>query len=244
MLENLTFSKLTHLESGQHVKNVHQNLTTISGITDNNFLHYMTVVKNSSDSFDASLVYIGKSDETAKIVAADLARDYALSTLKRAASVYEFSLIDAEQLAFTSLDNLFVNYPDMQNWNYNAETNGIDNLLNDFQKPNYAPHIVLLGLADFVDRLESANTAFKALFQGRSIETAGKPSFDAIKLRKSMHKAYDDLTGYVLTMSKVPNPQPQFTTALGLINTERKYYSDLLARRSGGSGKTPPPPTS
>ena len=241
MLENLNFSKLTHLESGQHVKNLHENLIAKAGATDPVFVHYLTTLKDTSDRFDESLVYIGKSDESDKIQNADRVRDLALSTLKRAIAVFEFSTSDAERLAFTSLDNLFANYDGLQNWNYNAQTNGIDNLLRDFEKPNYAPHITLLGLGVFVDRLESANADFKALFQGRSVETSEKPSFDAKQLRRDMSLAYDKLTDYVYTMSSVPNPSPEFTTALGLINVERKYYSDLLARK-GGAGKPPAAP--
>lgn len=37
----------------------------------------------------------------------------------------------------------------------------------------------------------------------------------------------------MLAMSKTIDAPPQFSIALDLLNTARKYYADLLARRQG-----------
>lgn len=239
MLQNLNFTGLSYLESGQHVKNVHTNLTASGVITDAVMQYYMTTVKSASDAFDQAMVQHAKSDETAKIQAADKERDRALATFKRAVGVFEYATAENQQLAYTSLTNLLADYVDLENWNFMEETNGIENLITDLEKPKYAPHVLLLGLGVHKDRLQSANENFKALFSGRTVERTEKPNYDSKQLRRRLYETYDDMANYVLTMSKVPNPNPQFATALGLINTERKYYSDLLARKAGG--KTPPP---
>ena len=233
MLEELNFGKLTHLESGQHVKNVHTNLTQAAGISDPVLLQYMVATKTATDGFDQSQVQLAKSDETQKIEAADRERDRAYATLRTAVNVFEYSKPDAHQQAFTSLDNLFANYSGIQEWNYNEETNGIDNLIADLEKPKYAAHVLELGLAAHIDRLQSDNENFKSLFSGRTVEKAETPKYSSKLLRKKMYVAYDSMANYILVMSKVPNADAQFSKALDLVNADRKYYSDMLARRKG-----------
>lgn len=233
MLEELNFGKLTHLESGQHVKSVHNNLTASVGITDPAFLHYMITTKNAVDNFDESQVKITKSDETQKIEAADLERDRAFATLRCALNVFEYSKSEPHKLAFTSLDNLFSNYSGLQVWNYAEETNGIENLIADLEKPKYAAHVLALGLGVHIDRLRSDNDDFKALFSVRTVNRAETPDHSSKLLRQKMYVAYDDMANYIVAMSKVPNANEQFSRALALVNADRKYYSDMLAKRKG-----------
>jgi len=233
MLEDLNFGKLTHLESGQHVKSVHNNLTTSAGITDPVLLQYMVSTKTAFDSFDESQLKLAKSDETQKIEDADRERDQAFATLRCALNVFEYSKSEPHKLAFTSLDNLFSNYSELQKWNFAEETNGIENLIADLEKPKYAAHVLALGLGVHIDRLQSDNDDFKALFSGRTVERAETPDYSSKLLRQKMYVAYDDMANYILTMSKVPNANAQFARALDLVNADRKYYSDMLARRKG-----------
>jgi len=50
-------------------------------------------------------------------------------------------------------------------------------------------------------------------------------------VRKEMLKLYSDFTAYVLAMAKTEDAPPLFITALTLMNTARKYYADILARK-------------
>jgi hypothetical protein len=49
-----------------------------------------------------------------------------------------------------------------------------------------------------------------------------------------MQVIYSDFCNYVLAMAKALNT-PLFVNALNLLNAGRKYYADMLARRSGGT---------
>jgi hypothetical protein len=52
-------------------------------------------------------------------------------------------------------------------------------------------------------------------------------------VRAELLKKYADMANYVLAMSKALNTQ-LFLTTLNLMNASRKYYSDMLARRTNG----------
>ncbi|MBL7972478.1 MAG: hypothetical protein JNL03_13255 [Prolixibacteraceae bacterium] len=55
-------------------------------------------------------------------------------------------------------------------------------------------------------------------------------TYDLKLIRKEMFTKYSEFASYILAMAKATNT-PRFLTALNLLNTARKYYDDMLARR-------------
>jgi hypothetical protein len=234
ILEPLNLTRLTNLEFGQHIKSVVGNITQPSGgtsiVTDASLLAYLGSLTASSTLYDKALVQIPKSDETAKIVASDKIRDTAITAAQRYLSVFELSALEAEQLAFASLDTLFAAYKGIQNWNFEEESNGIDNLVVDLQTPKYAASVATLTMATYVDRIAQANTDFKILFAKRTLETSAKEVFDIRAMRTEMKNTYTDMSEYVLSLAKVKDTD-EFNQTLSIINTVRKYYSDMLVKQ-------------
>jgi hypothetical protein len=80
-------------------------------------------------------------------------------------------------------------------------------------------------------RISNANEAFKKLFGGRMTTAALTETYDLKSIRMEMFRRYSEFCDYVLAMAKALDT-PLFTTTLDLLNTARKYYADLLARRT------------
>ena len=241
-LEPLNLGRLVHLEFGQHIKSINNGINLLGGIvTDPDFISYMTALNNESTEYDKAMVQIFKSDETAKIVAADLLRDNFVSTTKRALYVFEKSTDENELLAFLSLQTLFNVYGAVQTMNFEEESNAIDNLVTDLNGSKYLPHVTTLDISSFVAKMNQANLDFKLLFDGRTQEKAGKEVFDVKQMRANMKTVYTDMAEYVLAMSKAKNT-PEFNKSLEVINTVRNYYDTLLAKRKPAKkGETPTP---
>jgi hypothetical protein len=241
-LISVSVTRLTNLEFGQHVKTINRNLNLLGGgtlITDADLTAYLASLDAQSTNYDRAMVQIFKSDETIKIEAADFVRDNALSAATRLLSVFELSDVTEEHLAYASLKTLFTTYGNLQSMNFEEESNGIDNLIVDLGNAKYKPHIITLGMSDYITRLELANTAFKTLFDGRTQETSTKEVFDVKQLRSDLKQSYTDMAEYVLSMSKVKNTE-EFNQALNVINAVRTYYSNFLARRKPAKkGETP-----
>lgn len=241
-LENLSITRLLNLEFGQHVKSIHKGIRLLGGIvTDAVFVNYLTALNTEATEYDRAMVQIFKSDETAKIVAADAVRDAGITAITRGLYVFEVSEDANELLAFASLQTLFNSYSGVQNWNFEAETNGIENFIVDLRSAKYDPHVNLLNLKNYVNRLEAANVAFAGIFEGRTQETASKEVFDVKTLRKNMKVIYTDMVEYVLAMAKAQNTD-EFNKSLDVINAVRKYYNTMLAKRQPvKKGETPTP---
>ncbi len=242
-LEPANLSRLTVLEFGQHIKSTITNINQLGGgagfITDAPLLAYLSQLTAQSATYDLAMVQVAKSDETDKILAADKVRDMAVTAATRYLNVFELSEVAAEKLAFASLDTLFSAYKGIQDWNLEEESNGLDNLVVDLQGAKYAPHVVTLSMSAYVERMRLGNEAFKTLFNNRTLEKSSKQVFDVKAMRAEITTINTDFIGYVLAMAKVKNTD-EFNQTLSVINTVRKYYADLFAKRKGGSGDVPP----
>ena len=84
----------------------------------------------------------------------------------------------------------------------------------------------------YVTRLQAANDAFKPLFSGRMVGNAMTETYDMKILRTGLLKKYSNFAEYVLAMAKANTNNQLFGTALTLLNTARKYYNDMMSKRT------------
>jgi hypothetical protein len=233
-LENINLSRLSNLEFGQHTKSVVKNIFLlgdgVSFITDPVLISYLNRMNEGILVYDKAQVYVAKSDETAKIVAADKERDTAVTAAFRYLSVFELSPLENEKLAFASLDTLFTAYRGIQSWNFEEESNGLDNLLAELSSSKYAAHVATINMSGFVERIRVGNENFKTIFAKRTLENSTKEVYDMKTIRADIKTIYTDMSDYVLSMAKAMNTD-QFNQTLNVINAVRKYYSDLLSKR-------------
>ena len=232
-LEPLRTSVLTNMEAGQLLKRHLNDIGTIDPtlLTDVPFSAYVQDLAEFADSYEKALAQVRKNEETEKIGLADDVRDKAVGAFGIALKLYAISDDPEEVEASRSLSIVFNSLKNLTALNYEAETLGIDKLVSELTGPNYSPKVSLLQMDRYVTRLANANEAFKTLFSGRMVTTAMTEVFDLKTIRTEMLKKYAEFCDYVLAMAKALNT-PLFTTALNLLNTARKYYSDLLARRN------------
>jgi hypothetical protein len=60
-------------------------------------------------------------------------------------------------------------------------------------------------------------------------------------VRKETITTYNKFCAFVLALANVEEaPATYYKDILKIINTSRKYYADMLAKRNGGNDTTPP----
>lgn len=235
-LEPLRLSGLTNMEAGQLLKRHLSDLATLDPqlLTDAPFNTYLQALANHSVLFEKGLAQIRKNEETQKIEMADANRDKATVAFGRALKLYAVSDVPDEVEASRVLSILFDNFKNLPALSYEAETIAIDKLVGELEKESYAAEINLLQVGRYVNRMKTTNDQFKILFGGRITTSAVTETYDMKTIRMDALKKYSDFTTYVLAMAKALET-PLFVQALNLLNTARKYYADLLARRTGNN---------
>jgi len=232
-LEPLKTANLTNMEVGQLTVRHLSDLDTIDPAlkTDAPFNAYTNDLVLQLGEYQKGLAQVQKNEETEKIVVADATRDKAVSAFNLALKLNATSDDPAEVEASRSLSILFGTYKNLTTLNYEAETLAIDKLVSELTSPTYSGKISLLQMDRYVTRLQNANEAFKPLFSGRMVGNAMTETYDMKILRTAMLNKYSDFANYVLAMAKATD-NPLFANALTLLNTARKYYDDMVAKRT------------
>ncbi len=236
----ISVSRLQILESGQFISNLIADYVK-SGLvaaTDPEYKKQYDVLKVLSTPYNVALNQIKAQKETEELMELDMERDQRLTTIRRAVSVFEFSDAAAEVSAYKAVSIILKKYTALERANYPAETLGIDKVVAEIREAK--EHAIdVLHLAPHVDRLEVANTAFKAKFADRSADVISTISYDVKTMRKEIFDVYNTLANYVALMAKIKN-DAYFLDTLKVFNYSREYFADILARREGINKKNRP----
>lgn len=237
-LEPLKSSFLTNMEFGSLMKQHLRDLATIDQtlLTDQPYSAYLQKIRDRTVYYEKELAQSRKNDETEKISRADKVRNKAIVAFSLMLKVYLLSDDPAEVVAGKSLRILYKTFKNPAKLNYEAKTLAIDKLVSELENEKYAEKVAFLNIGRYVTRMKMTNQQFEALFSGRSVTKAFAETYNMRAMRSELLADYNEFTAYILEMSNVLKT-PLFVTTLAMLNTARKYYADLLARRK----KTKPP---
>ena len=232
-LQTVRTSDLTTMEAGQLINRHLNDLSTINQalLTDAPYNDYVQQLTAKSAIYQKALLQVRKNEETEKIAISDAIRDKAVDAFSKTLKLYAVSDDPAEVEASRVLGILLGSFKNLSRLNYEAESIGIDKLISELESVNYASNVSLLNIGRYVTRMKMSNQNFKTLFNNRMVTEATTETYDLQAIRKEMLKQYSEFTSYVLAMAKALDT-PLFNTALTILNTARKYYADLLARRA------------
>lgn len=232
-LESLKASALTNLEFGQLMNRLLNDLSTINQeqLTDQPYRDYVRQITEKMVLYERGLSQVQKNTETEKIKLSDDIRNKAVNAFSKALKLYAVSDEPAEIEASRVLGILFHSFKNLANLNYEAESIGIDKLISDLESAQYADKVEFLKIGRYISRMKNSNENFKKLFSGRLVTTSLTETYDLKTIRMELLTIYNEFIAYVLAMSNA-HKTPLFITTLALLNTTRKYYADILARRA------------
>lgn len=237
-LHKLRLASLYNIEVGQLLKRNLEDLATagINTSTDPLVQKYIDQLTADSAQMDLVLLQVRAQQETEQLEALDIKRDTSVRVLRMQLNIYKNSDIPAQVAAYNVLKLPFNTYKNIEKLNFEAENNAIDNFVSELAKPTYTAAIATLNLGGLITRMSTDNAAFKTLFSARSTAVAGKPTYDAKAIRKTAVTNYDAFANYILSLTNATKNLPThayYLSIFNIIDTSRKYFSDVLARREG-----------
>lgn len=229
----ISTSRLQVLESGQFINRFFIDFDNegLDASTDSEFESLYIDLKEQSVVYNAAVLQVKAKSETETIAKLDLIRDQKITTIRRAVSVFEYTDDPAKRVAYQEARVILKKYNHLEKSNYEAETLGIDKLVTELKNAKFNT-VTVLGIDLHIAYLQDANRDFKKVFDSRSTETISLETYDMKALRNAIFTTYKDLTEYVHVMAK-RQKTPFFIKTLDVINNGRKYYADILARRTG-----------
>lgn len=184
---------------------------------------------------DEAMEVIRKSATTEQIVEADNNRDVVFRGLSDAvkSAVSHFDPVKSE--AARRLQIVLDQYGNVARKSYDAETASIHNLVQEMNGAR-AADIALLGLGDWITRLDADNQTFEALKNIRYSEEEGKPAFRVNELRKKIDRNYRDTLDRI-DASILLNGEAQYAAFVNAHNIRVDHYSNIIAQRKGWNAK-------
>lgn len=226
-LDNLKFGELLR----RHDEDFASFPVTL--VTDVPTKYYMTTLTSKSALFNKAIVKITEKEKTLMAAKSDKKRDLSASSLRKSIKVFLTSDVAAEVEAAHILLGVLKAYANLESYDYEKESNGIDKLVAELQGTTYSKYVTLLGITRYVTRLKTDNAAFRAVFASQMAATDAKVVYDVKALRADVADFYEEFTLYIQAMANVPSAQDQFIKVLSKLNTARKYFADSLAHHQG-----------
>lgn len=239
-LQQISLNRLQYVESGQFINRFLTDFDSLGldPSEDPEFQLSYDSLKEQAVVYELALMQIRAKAASGALAQLDQVRDQKYATLRQALLVHRYTDDPAEKSAYTLIRIVLKTYRNLIRMNFEAETLAINTLLSTLRSAQYLPAIQTLGMENHITVLETANEAFKAIFDSRSTETITTTVYDTKMLRKTILNTYTELAQYCVIMAKRKNT-PYYNQIVTAINHGRKYYADILAHRSGVADTTP-----
>lgn len=236
----INITRLQNLEAGQFIVRLLDDLKTTSvNLHDDPEIELLVnQLQVRSGQYNLALKQIIAQKETQELELLDHMRDQKIATLRRQIRVAQYSELPELKAAYNQAKIILKTYRKLERLNYEAETLGINVLINEFNKAANQNCVTLLQLQPHITNLQAAADAFNEKFSNRSTEKVFKMTYDAKVLRKVLFDLYKELTEYVNVMAS-RKQTPYYIKQLKVINNIRHYYSDIIAKRTGIAGANP-----
>jgi hypothetical protein len=235
-LVQLSLTAFTHIEAGQFMQRNLDDVVTANVVPsqDAHVERYLNKLRTEETAFDGCLLQIRKNKETAELLVKDHGRDQSVAFLYRQFMVFEYSDNPTEIVAFKNLKGLFDTHRGVAKMNYEIQTKAVNHLVTELRSAVYTADVTTLNLNLAVNRVANTNTDFDTLYSKRSTEISTAELLDTKTVRATITQTYKEYVAYVLGMA-IATDAAFYNTLLEIINGTRKQYSDMLARRKGGT---------
>lgn len=236
--------------SGEEEENPDENPDILSVSVGPNPLG---ISEQQLNDFDADLALMvdlvnqsRTSDETAQMLDVDKQRDDLVVYLTSSISQMTKSPVSAQKTAAQSLYNVIKPYIGIYRSANQQETQQIEGLLTDVNKPENAPKIETLGLKPVIDELSAANKQYTALTAERTNNKAANIKDNSTIVRQRMDSLYDDMTtlAFVQSVAAPTDKTAVFITNLNaLIDETSALYNQRIAaaKKKKPSDENPDP---
>jgi hypothetical protein len=196
---------------------------------------------------DKVFKWVHVSDFTEKKAEADLSRDKTLTGIlfKLRADVRHFdpSIRDSAKHVL----NLIENYGDLVNADYNAETAGIDSVIEKLGSDKYVLAVQALGLSPWLTELARYNNIFKGYAADTEQERVEKTNISSRAARRQTDEALRKITSRVTALIELNGPDAyeilvtEFNVHVSVYNTvANEHYGRLHAKTDISSGEVDP----
>jgi hypothetical protein len=167
---------------------------------------------------NALMLWVRKSELTAKIADADHRLDHVLGAISAQVRVAGYSDEPAVLDAAQRLKIMLKNYGKVAHKSYNAEAGDVQAILEQLNG-EYLPDATTVGLTGRISDLQAAYNEFAALLEQRDTRMIPKPEESFPAVRHGIEEVYHQITA-VVDSGSILNLSPEYAAFIDTLNPE------------------------
>ena len=181
---------------------------------------------------DGIYKYLRGSEYTEKKRKTDQTRDRVLTDITIQIRAMERNLDPAVSESAKRVLRLINNYRNIEHVDYDAETAGIDSILEHLATPEYSGDVQRLNMQVSFDELDRLNTLFKTYAVDVELEQGKKPDISSKTARKETDEALKKLTSRLTAIITIDGPEDA-QPLLVAYNVHANHYNTLWKEHYG-----------
>lgn len=223
---------LSRLQNAEHLALMTDFLTLLNEANIIALANLKTQLSEGVQKAEAAQMQIRKNEHTEGLVSLDEKRDKLYRGLVLRVQSEELSKLEEHQQAAKKVLLVINTYGNFVQHNYQKETTEIQNFVADLKSAEYLPSVKKIGLEEWVNWLEDANTAFSNRYTERRDEYAAQPVYDLKNIRKDLDILFKKIQETVEAL-EILQPSEEVATLTAKANASITKWKDILAQRQG-----------
>ncbi len=222
---------LRNLLNAEHLAFMSDVLNVLEALESTYFNELKTQLTQTVAKEELANKEIAKSEHTASLSEMDDKRDALYRGLLHRVKSEEFSPLEEVQKSAQKVMIVVQTYGNFTKHNYQKETTEIQNFITDLKSEEYVGAVEGIGLMQWVDWLEEANTAFGDKYTSRRDEYAARPHYDLKNIRKESDEIFKKIKEVTMALTVV-QPSEQLSVFISKVNASIDKWREVLAQRT------------
>ena len=234
MLMKIDSINLPHLHNSEHLGFVFEVRKHIVACTPEqiDIPQLFPAFNSAVDNEDESYKIVAKSVYTKQIDNLDVVRDTTLDGMSSYLKSFLNHFDPAKRAAAERINNMIAAFGKVKNKNYVAQSADVINMLQEFNG-SLKNDVAIIGMTDWVKKLEFDNNAFMTVFDERHDEQRQKNELTRLRTcRIETDKAYMAIVKRINAGIEF-NGKEKYADFVAILNVSIAYYSNIIATRKG-----------
>ena len=183
------------------------------------------------DDEDVVIMKIKKSAYTETRQLVDKARDNSYRGIAQIVRTNKKHFDETISTTAKQLDAVIKTFGEIPKMPLQEKTSAIDNLMEEFEG-NYADHVNILGINDWVEQLKTNNDTYSQLVKDTVEEEAGKTQLQLKRVRAEIDEAYRKIIARLEALILIEG-ESRYTGFVQRLNIILEKLANTLAQRQG-----------
>ncbi|MDO4229095.1 MAG: DUF6261 family protein [Capnocytophaga sp.] len=223
---------LTRLQNSEHLALMSDTLELLNEANLPALEALKTAFSEQVSLEEAAQKQIRKNERTKELAVLDEKRGSIYRGLVLRVQSEEYSANEERKKSAEKIYLVIKTYGNFTTYNYQKETTDVQNFIAELKSSEFFPAAKKIGLEEWINWLETANIAFKTLYNERRDEYATQTTYDLKNIRKEIDAIFKKIQQTAEAIL-ILQPSDEINLFTSKLNTSINKWREVLSMRIG-----------